>query len=357
MSTHTGVDDRRAGLLPAALGLAILLGIAVVGLAWAKWVPYAGKVQTLATTHAWDGSSILGTAGSSPSLRGAVAFALAYGASIWRALVVSLLLAAALDALVPKRWLVRLLAHRGSGAQAAFGGLVSMSSMMCTCCTAPVTVSLRRAGVPLPAAVAYWLGNPLLNPAVLAFLFLVAPWQWGVVRLAVGLLLVAAAGALAGRLRQADATVAPDALVPDDDEAPPRVAQLPGRFLRSLLRLGLVLVPEYALVVLLIGGFSGWLARVPALHEHVGLLAVLVAALAGTLLVVPTGGEIPVVLALAALGAGSGIVGALLVTLPALSLPSMVMVARALTPRLTGQLAGAVALGGVVAAVGLSALS
>jgi hypothetical protein len=41
--------------------------------------------------------------------------------------------------------------------------------MMCTCRAAPVAAALRRTGVPTSVAVAYWLGNPLLNPAVLAF--------------------------------------------------------------------------------------------------------------------------------------------------------------------------------------------
>jgi hypothetical protein len=38
---------------------------------------------------------------------------------------------------------------------------------------------------PTAPAVAYWLGNPLLNPAVVVFLLFVAPWQWTVTRLVV----------------------------------------------------------------------------------------------------------------------------------------------------------------------------
>lgn len=62
--------------------------------------------------------------------------------------------------------------------------------MMCTCCTAPVASALRRRGARTAGVVAYWLGNPLLNPAVLVFLALVAPWQWVATRLVVGVLLV-----------------------------------------------------------------------------------------------------------------------------------------------------------------------
>lgn len=98
---------------------------------------------------------------------------------MWRALLVSLLVAAAIDARLSRRWLVRLLSQGGRWRQAGTGAALSLPSMMCTCCTAPLTVTLRRAGAPFAAGVGHWLGNPLLNPAVLVFLFLVAPWQWG----------------------------------------------------------------------------------------------------------------------------------------------------------------------------------
>jgi uncharacterized membrane protein YraQ (UPF0718 family) len=47
--------------------------------------------------------------------------------------------------------------------------------------------------------------------------------------------------------------------------------------------------------------------------------------------VIPAAGEIPILLGLAAAGAGTGILGVLLITLPAISLPSMVMVVRSLS--------------------------
>jgi len=85
------------------------------------------------------------------------------------------------------------------------------------------------------------------------------------------------------------------------------------------------------------------------------VLAVVVAAVLGTLLVIPTGGEIPVIVVALAAGAGSGVAGVLLVALPALSLPSMVMVGRALGWRATWATAAAVAVGALVSG-GLVAL-
>jgi uncharacterized membrane protein YraQ (UPF0718 family) len=116
------------------------------------------------------------------------------------------------------------------------------------------------------------------------------------------------------------------------------------------------LVPEYAAVVFLMGAFSGWLSQFAVLDHRLGVLGMVVAALVGTLLVVPTGGEIPVLLALSAVGVSLGTLGVVLVTLPALSLPSMVMVARAISPRATAVLAGAVVVAGLGAGVLLTAL-
>jgi hypothetical protein len=354
---RSSADDVPGAVRVAAVGALVLAVLLVAGLTWAKWLPYADKVHTLAGTRAWDGTSALEAGGTAPSLSAAWAFATAYTSAVWKALLVSLLVAAGLDALVSRRWLVQVLSRRGPWRQATAGGLAALPTMMCTCCTAPIAVTMRRAGVPLPAAVAYWLGNPLLNPAVLVFLFLVAPWEWGVTRLLVGVALAIGASAVVGRLGDRRSGQAPDALLPYEEDGPPSLVQLPGRFLRSLLRLGVVLVPEYAVVVLLVGAFSGWLSQFASLTDHVGVLAVVVAAVIGTLLVVPTGGEIPVLLGLSALGAGSGMLGVLLVTLPALSLPSMVMVARALSVRVTALLAGAVAGGGLVAGLLLTVLT
>ena len=85
--------------------------------------------------------------------------------------------------------------------------------MMCTCCSAPLAVTLRRRGVPAGSVLGYWLGNPVLNPAVLAFLALVAPWQWVVTRLIAGTVLVVGVTALVARIteRRPPATTAPTA--------------------------------------------------------------------------------------------------------------------------------------------------
>src|SRR6185437_7567083 len=87
--------------IAAVVGFA---AIAASGLLWAKWDPYGHKIAHLLTTRSWAGHSILDSAGSAsaaPSWHGMWSFARSYGQAVWMALAAALVIAAALEALVP----------------------------------------------------------------------------------------------------------------------------------------------------------------------------------------------------------------------------------------------------------------
>lgn len=307
-----------------AIGVSVTGAVFVLGLLWAKWAPYAAKAARAQRTHRWPGAGILTVggvhAGDRPTWGAATTFFHAYVSSIWPALVVALLVSASLQALLPRTWLRCALNRRRLLSSALAGGAAGMPSMMCTCCAAPIAVSLRRNGVNRAAAIAYWLGNPLLNPAVLVFLLFVAPWQWTATRILVGVAAVLGVAVSVGLVtRRRDERASPMAV------AGP--AATPRGFVRALAALCLILLPEYAVMVLAVGAFRGWLLTVGQPGQH-GLLVVLLAAVAGTLVVIPTAGEIPILQGLALAGVSSGTLGALLITLPAVSVPGVVMVAR-----------------------------
>lgn len=337
-----GALPRRTGLI----GFAAFLAIAVAALWWAKWAPYADRLRITDATGAYPGHDVLakaGRPGAEPSWSGAWSFLKAYADAVWPALVAGLLIAAAVEALLPRRWLLRALGQDGARGRTA-AAAVSLPGMMCTCCTAPIVRSLRRSGVTPANAAAYWLGNPVLNPAVIAFLAIVAPWSWVAVRVAVGLLVVLGLPALVARIVPRGRTVtiedADEARGEADADAPRRPAIV--RYLRALARLALVLVPEYLIVVLLVGALRGWLLPIGDTATDLPVLVTLAAAVLGALVVIPTGGEIPLLTGLTAAGVGAGPTGALLIALPAVSLPSIVMVARALGSRATAVIAGGV---------------
>jgi uncharacterized membrane protein YraQ (UPF0718 family) len=116
-------------------------------------------------------------------------------------------------------------------------------------------------------------------------------------------------------------------------------------------------VPEYLGMVLLVGAFRGWLFPLGASAASWGAMAVLVAAVVGTLLVTLTAAEIPILQGLTLLGLSSGVIGALLITLPAVSLPGAVMVGRALGWRATAATAAVVTLAGLLGAGVLTVLT
>lgn len=345
-----------------AFGVLFASAVFVTGLLWAKWLPYVTKAMSAGRTHHWSGRNILTAgsvhAGDSPSWRAAATFFHAYWSSIWPALVVALLISASVQALLPHSWLPRALNRRHPISSGLAGGVAGLPSMMCTCCAAPVAVTLRRNGVTSPAAVAYWLGNPLLNPAVIVFLSFVAPWQWALTRVVVGLATVLGVAASVALVSRADGGSPPVTAAIDAPDEGGRAGKA-RRFARALLGLCVFLLPEYAILVLLVGACRGWLLTLaqPAHHDLLlGLVMVALAAIVGTALVIPTAGEIPVLQGLALLGASSGMLGALLITLPAVSIPGAAMVARGLGWKAVAVSATVVMAAGLVGAIMLSLL-
>jgi uncharacterized protein len=310
--------------------LLLLFTIAVIGLFIVKWQPYYLRAFAAAANHSIGTSILTGTAAAPPaaSLQAALDYARAYFLAIWQAMVLGLLLAATIESSVPRDLLVRVFG--GSTLRGSFlGGVLSLPGMMCTCCTAPVALGLRRSGASLGAATAFFLGNPTLNPAVLVFLLFTLGWQWALLRLVLGVVLVFGGAALAmrlgARLGVQERVVAAAAAQGQDALRGPWVV----RWLRALGRLVIQLVPEYVVIVGVLGFARAFLF--PAASPEIGnnLLVMLGLAVAGTLFVIPTGGEIPIIQTMLGFGIGAGPAGVLLMTLAPLSLPSLVMIGKA----------------------------
>lgn len=329
-----------------AAHIATFMVVTVVGLLYVKWLPYYGRAFVAAAHHSIGQSILMGGASRAPapSLNAALAYAWAYGKAIWQAMVLGLLLGSAIQALLPVDWVTRLLGGARFGSALA-GGLLALPGMMCTCCAAPVVVGLRRRQAAAGAAIAFWLGNSVLNPATLVFIGFVLGWRWAALRLFLGAPLVFGLGYLANRMTtareavQAEQSVA--ALLAAPPEAPFR------RWLRILGRMTLQLVPEYLVLVLLLGAGRAWLfpAIGPQIDNH--LVWVVAFAVAGMLFVIPTAGEAPIIQAMLSLGMSAGPAGALLMTLPPISLPSLAMLARSFPPRILAVVGAGVVLFGI----------
>jgi uncharacterized membrane protein YraQ (UPF0718 family) len=314
-------------------GPIVFFTIAIAGLYYVKWQPYYDKAFVAAAHHAIGQSILMGKAASPPafSWSAALGYAIAYGNAIWKAMVLGLLLGSAVQALLPADWVTRVLGRVGLGSVVA-GGLLAMPGMMCTCCAAPVVVGLRQRQASPGGAVAFWLGNSVLNPATLIFMGFVLGWNWAGLRLALGVLMVFGLGYLVNLMTGITVHSAPEEqpiAATTDGESQGGFA----RWIAILARMTLVLVPEYVVLVLLLGATRAWLF--PHVGPEIGnsIVWILAFAAAGTLFVIPTAGEVPIVQAMLALGVGEGPAAALLMTLAPISLPSLAMVAPSFRPR------------------------
>lgn len=299
----------------------LFLIIAIAGLSYVKWWPYYEKAIKSATSHS-IGSPILGPdTAAAPSLGAAADYALAYFKSVWKAAVLGILLGSLVQVLLPAQWLYKVLGS--SRFKSTFlGGVASLPGMMCTCCAAPIAAGLRKRNVSVGASLAFWIGNPVLNPATLIFMTFVLSWKFTLLRLMFGILMTFGVSYLANRFARGKEVPAPAAIeaAESKDETPFAL-----RWLKSLGLMILNVVPAYLLSVLVLGAFQNTLFPV---ELGGGFLAILVFAIVGTLFVIPTAAEIPIIQSFTALGLGAGPAAALLLTLPAVSLPSMLMVAR-----------------------------
>ncbi len=342
-----------------ALRWMTFLAVVVLGLFYVKWSPYYHRAFFAAAHHSIGSSILTGSAANppAPSLHAAFDYARTYAKAIWKALVLGLLVGSAIQVLIPPQSIARALGATRFRSVAT-AGLLAIPGMMCTCCAAPVVAGLRARCAAPGAAIAFWIGNPMLNPATLVFMGFVLGWQWSLLRIAFGLLMVFGVGHLINRLSGAAAApAAAPAPTADDAGAMDRpTGNLFAQWGKVALRMTLQLVPEYAVLVVLLGAARAWLF--PHLDHGIGndLTWIVAFAAAGSLFVIPTAGEVPIVQAMLLLGVGAGPAAALLVTLPAISAPSMAMLVRSFPARVLTLAAVSVFALGVLASFAALAL-
>jgi uncharacterized membrane protein YraQ (UPF0718 family) len=220
-----------------AAGWITFLLIAVLGLLYVKWTPYWFKAFVAASNHSIGTSILMGSAASppAPSWKGAADYARAYGKAIWQAMVLGLLLGSAVQVLLPSPWILRWLGRTNAGSVLR-GAVLAVPGMMCTCCAAPVVIGLRKANASAGAAIAFWLGNSVLNPATLVFIGFVLGWRWSALRLLLGIVAVLGLGLLANRMSTPEEAGAAERQLAEIREAPAG-ANLFTRWLAILARL------------------------------------------------------------------------------------------------------------------------
>lgn len=278
----------------------------------------------------------------------------AFGLNLWDANAIGMFFAvllggAASAALAPEVRLGRLLSKRGA-LGAGLGGTLGLPLFMCSACSTPVSMGFLRSGASLETTLGIVLGSALFNPVGILAIFLLLPLEMAVARVIFGigaiffLVPLIAQGRRSQELVETAANMplaAPVQTDPPNDtwRAASKDALL--AWWTQTTSVSLRLVPAMFLAGFLVGvvllfAQPQQLSRFGA----TGILVVLLAALVGTLLQLPTLFEIPLVLGVMALGLGAGPATALLLTAPSSGLITFVLMRRDLGLKVPGMLLG-----------------
>ncbi|MCS7173921.1 MAG: permease [Armatimonadetes bacterium] len=356
-----GVDLRRARNLTAG----VLLAALVVDLFVYRGVQASRIAQagTLGVSFAFPVSAF-------PGWVRPVAEAVNYLLVVWHATALGILIGGLLLVLLRMPGgaggLERMLRIGGLRAHVA-GALLALPYPFCSCCAGPLGASLSRAGTSLEAMLSFLVASPMLNLTTLVLATALLPAPYALLRILGGVVLAVFGAYLVSRSVRASGRVVAyrpspwmarlARLLALEQELAEEDAQTPARFvaawLRTSWRLGRVAVPVLFLAATLTGALAPVIVSFAGRND---LPSVLKAAAAGTLLMIPTWTELAVARPLLQQGM-AGPAAALLLTLPAVSLPSLVVVGMALGDyRPCALLAGVVFLVGVLSGVAFGGL-
>jgi uncharacterized protein len=319
----TEAEERVPRAMSAAVVLLVLAGSLVIYKASAAMATLAkvSRTGTMLPKSEWIPSAPF-AAWARPAI-----VAINYFSWVLVALTFGVLIGAAVAALVPQRWLARTLGGGGAGA-AVLAAALGAPLMLCSCCAVPVFDGVFQRTRRLGPALALLVAAPALNPIALVLTFLLFPRGIALARLFLSLLLVLGAGSLAAR-------VSPPPAQDDACALPPAQSwRTLGRdALGALRRVASRSLPAVVLGALLSAALLELDPVRAAVGSTAGPVAALVVAAVALPIALPTFGEIPLALALAASGAPSGAIVALLVAGPAINMPSLFGIKRSVSTR------------------------
>ena len=135
---------------PVVVGVVAFSVLTVALLLRAKWSPYTERIEELLGTRGWSGSTVLAGAGiepgTGPSLRAGWEFTEVYALAVWKAVVAGLVVAAGVQTLLPRRWLLSLLRRRRDSSSATVSDSPRPGSTSGSSSASRPTCSTSRAG-------------------------------------------------------------------------------------------------------------------------------------------------------------------------------------------------------------------
>jgi len=247
-----------------------------------------------------------------------------------------------------------LLAGRRGGVGNAMAATLGIVTPFCSCSAVPLFIGFLSAGVPLGVTLSFLISAPMVNEVALALLFGMFGWQVAALYLGLGLSVAVVSGLVIGQLgmeRHLEDWVQQLQRGRSDGDAD-RALDWVERFEAGLAHVRDIVGKVWPYVLAGIGVGAAIHGYVPAdfmaaIMGREAWWAVPVAVLMGVPMYTNAAGIIPVVEALIGKGAALGTVLAFMMSVIALSVPEMIILRKALKPRLLATFVGVVA-GGIL---------
>lgn len=331
----SAADGEGRTTLPwAGLVVAVALGV----LAYANLAPLAGKVV------AWLGLE------SGSALGEALQFFLYEVPKILLLLYGIAFLVGVAQSFFPPARTKALLGGRRAGVGNVMAAGLGIVTPFCSCSAVPLFIGFLSAGVPLGVTFSFLVSAPMINEVALALLLALFDWKVAALYLGLGLLVAIVSGLVMGSLQMENQLE--DWVRQAANESLREHQRLDwGQRIRTGLRHARKIVAKvwpYVVVGIALGaGIHGYVPE-DLLASFMGKdnwWAVPAAVLLGIPMYASAAGIVPVVQALIGKGAAIGTVLAFMMSVIALSAPEMIILRRALKPRLIAVFTGVVASG------------
>ncbi len=245
-----------------------------------------------------------------------------------------------------------LLAGRRVGIGNVLAASLGIVTPFCSCSAVPLFIGFLSAGIPLGVTFSFLISAPMVNEVALALLFGMFGWKVAALYLGLGLAVAIVSGLVIGQLKMEDhledwvQQIQKGQLAPLSGEELTWVNRFEAG--RNHVRNIVGKVWPYMLAGIAVGaGIHGYVPQdfMASFMGKDAWWAVPAAVLLGVPMYANAAGIIPVVEALLGKGAALGTVLAFMMSVIALSVPEMIILRKALKPRLIATFAGVVATG------------
>ncbi|MDO8587527.1 MAG: permease [Armatimonadota bacterium] len=248
--------------------------------------------------------------------------------SIWFSTLLGLFIGGAVIAFL--QGFVRRRLNGNGLSQHIAGVLFGLPNMFCTCCAVNIIPGLRRTGAGLGPTLACFVTAPALNIVVIILAFELLPVKLALARLLLGVLAAVGATYFVAMLYPER----PREVTPPEIQADESIGSMLRGWLGHTWGIARTVVPALLVGFLIIGLFKTLFPpETIARHFGGGFLSTVLASAVGTVLMVPSFTEVLWVGEMTKHGMEPGPAVALLITLPAVSFPSLWVLGRVVKSR------------------------